>query len=137
MLHLLHEAIGFEFVAPVFRGEAASRHQLAAVVLLVDDVSTKIAERGFEHIKDEFRARRAAGLAAAELRAEELLVLRLSEVGEHLCWCAEENQFAPLVEQEGFLEHLKNLRRRLMDRHQHDLVVGHATDDLDDMLRVL
>ena len=110
---------------------------MAAVVLLVEDVAAEVAQGGLEHVEDELRTRRSAGLAPPEFRAEELLVLRLREVGEHFGRRAEEDEPPPLVEQEGLVEHLEDLRGRLVDRDEDDLVVRHAPDDLDDMLRVL
>ena len=45
-------------------------------VLLVDDVAAQVAQRRLQHVEDEFRPRGAAGRAAAQFRAELLLVLR-------------------------------------------------------------
>ena len=137
LLHLLHEAVGLELVAPVFRGEAPRWDELAAVVLFVDDVAAQVAQRGLQHIEDELRPRRAAGLAASEFGSEELFVLGFREVGQHLGRRSEEDQLPSLVEEEGFLEHLEDLRGGLVDRHEDDLVVGHAADDLDDVLGIL
>ena len=82
---------------------------MTTVILLVNEIAAQITQGCFEHIKDELRTRRAAGLTAAEFGAEELLVLRLGEVGEHFGGLPEEHKLPPLVEQEGFLEHLEDL----------------------------
>ena len=64
-------------------------------------------------------------------------MLRLGKVGKHLGGRSEEDQLPPLIQQERLLEHLEDLGGRLMDRDEHDLVVGHASDDLDDVLGIL
>ena len=66
-----------------------------------------------------------------------LLVLGRGEITEHLARRPVEDEFAALVEQQRLGEHLEELRVGLMDRHQDDLVVGHRTDDVDDVLAVL
>ena len=94
-------------------------------ILLVNDVAAEVAQRSLEHVEDKLRPRGAASRASAQFRAEMLLVLGLGEILEHLVRRAEEDELAALVQQERLAEHLENLRSRLVDRHQHDLVVRH------------
>ena len=84
LLDVLEQAKRFVFVPPEIRRETARRHQLAAIILLVDDVAAQVAQRRLEHVEDEFRPGRAAGRTAAEFGAEMLFMLRLREVAQHV-----------------------------------------------------
>ena len=137
LTHVPHEAPGLVFVAPVIRGVAAHGYELAAVVLLVNDVAAQVAERRFKHVENEFRPRRPAGGASAERRPEVLLVLRFGEVGQHFVRRAEEHHASAPVEEHGLVEHLENFRARLVDGDDDDFVVRHGPDDFHDVLGVL
>ena len=137
LLHVLKQAEALVLVPPVIRRETARRHQLALRILLENDVAAQIAQRSFQHVEDELRARRAARRAAAQFRAEVLLVLRGGEVGEHLARRAVEDHAPAFVQQQRLGKHLEQLRGRLMDRDEDDLVVRHRANDLDDVLAVL
>ena len=136
-MHILDQTEGLVFVAPVVGRIAARGNELAAIVFLQDDVAGKVSERRFEHVEDKLRPRGAARLARAELGAVVLLVLGRGEILQHLLRRAEKNEFAAPVQKHRLVKHLKNFRGRLVNRHDHDLVVRHSTDDLDDVLGIL
>ncbi len=137
LLDVLNEAKRLVFVAPELRRVAARRHELAAIIFLVNDVAAQIAQRRLQHVEDEFRPGRAAGRTGAEVGAELMLMFRLREIAQHVARRAEEDEPAALVEQDGLVKHLENLRARLVNRDDDDFVVRHPADDLDDVLGIL
>ncbi len=110
---------------------------MPASILLVNNVAADIAQRGLEDVENEFRPRRPAGGARAEVGAELMLVLRFREVAQHVVRRAEENQATAFVEEDRLVKHLEKFRARLMDRDHDDLVMRHPADDLDHVLGVL
>ena len=64
-------------------------------------------------------------------------MLRFGEIAQHLRGRAVEDQPPAFVEQHRLVKHLEELRARLVDRDDHDLVVRHRADDLDDVLGIL
>ena len=137
LLHVLHQAVGLVFVAPVVRRKSSRGDELRAVVFLENNIAAEIPERCFQNVKNEFRPRGSASLAATKRRSEMLLVLRFGEIFQHLVRRSEKHEFAAPVEQDGLVKHLEDFGRRLVDRHQHDLIVRHPADDLDDVLGIL
>ena len=135
--HLLHQAVGLVFVPPVVGREPPRRNELPTVVFLENDVAAEVAQRRFEHIENELRPRGAANLASARRGGGGLAVLGLGEVLQRLLRRAEEDQLAPAVQHDRFVEHLEDPRGGLVDRHEHDLVVRHVADDLHDVLGIL
>ena len=109
LLHVLHQPVGLVFVAPVVRREPPCGNELPAVVFLENDVAAEIAQRGFEHVENKLRARRAAGLAASERGPEMLLVLGFGKILQHLLRRPEKHQLPAAVEQERLVEHLEDL----------------------------
>ena len=136
LAHLPHQPPGLVFVPPEIRRITAHRHELSAVVFLVDHIAAQIAQGRFQNVENEFRPRGPARRATAQRRAEVLLVLGLGEVGQHLGRRAEKDHASPAVEQQGLVEHLENFRTRLVDGDHDDFVVGHGMDDFHDMLGV-
>src|SRR5688572_2282428 len=134
MLHLLQEPEALVFIPPVIRGKAARRDELSLDIFLVNDVPAEIAQRRLEDVEDELRSSRAAGGTAPEFRSKMLLMLRRCEVLEHLMWSPIEDELAALIEQQRLREHLEDFRSRLVNGHQHDLVVSHRSDDFDHVL---
>src|ERR1039458_9476552 len=65
-----------------------------------------------------------------------MLMFRFGKITKHVRRRAEENEPPALVEQNRFVKHLEQFRARLMDRDDDDLVVRHATNDLDHVLGV-
>ena len=137
LLHVLDQAKGFVFIAPEFRRITPRRHELAAIVFLVNDVAAQIAQRRLEHVENEFRPGRAAGRTGAEIGAELMLVFRFREIAQHVGRRAEEDEAPAFVEQDRLVKHLENFRARLVDGDDDDLVVRHPADDLDDVLGIL
>src|SRR5207253_5022534 len=60
LLNILDQAEGFIFVPPEFRRVTPRRHQLTAIVLLVNNVVTEIAQRRFQNVENKFRPGRSA-----------------------------------------------------------------------------
>ena len=110
---------------------------MPAAVLLVNNVAADIAQGRLQHIENEFRPRRSARWAGAKLGAELMLMLGFGEVAQHVGRRAEKNEAPAFVEQDRLVKHLEELRARLMDRDNDDLVVREPADDLDDVLGVL
>ena len=98
LLHLLKQTEAVVLVAPVIGRKTSSRNKLAAVVLLVDDVSAQVAQRRLKHIENKLGAGGPARRTTAKLRAEMVFMLRLCEIGQHFLRRSEESQSATLVE---------------------------------------
>jgi len=124
------------FVPPEFRSVTPRRHQLAAIVLLVNNIATQIAQRRFQNIENKFWPGRSAGRARPQISAELVLVLCFREITQHLGRGPEKDQPAGLVEQDGFMKHLEKLRARLVNSDDDDFVVRHRTNNFDDVLGI-
>src|SRR5437868_11846009 len=136
LFDVLDQSEGFVFVPPKLRRITPRRHQLAATVLLINNVAAQIAQRRFQHVEYKLGPGRAAGRAGAEIGPELMLMLGFGEIAQHFGRRSEKDESAALIEQNRLVKHLEKFRARLMDRDHDDLVVGHAPNDLDHVLGV-
>jgi hypothetical protein len=60
----------------------------------------------------------------------------VAEVGEHVFGVAEEDEFAAVVEEDGFLEELEETGAGLVDADEDDFVMGEPADDFEDVFGV-
>ena len=136
---VLDDEVSLEAVAPEVRREAACGGHVAAGVFFVESVAAEVAERGFEDIEDEFRLmevwRREGGTGLFS-GCGELFGPCVAEVGEHVFGVAEEDEFAAVVEEDGFLEELEETGAGLVDADEDDFVMGEAADDFEDVFGV-
>ncbi len=66
-----------------------------------------------------------------------MLMFCFGEIAKHVGRRPEKHETSAFVEQDRLMEHLKNLRARLMNRDNNDFVVRHAPNDFHDVLGVL
>ena len=104
LFDVLDQAKRFVLVAPELRRITARRHQLAAAVLLVNNVAAQIAQRRFQYVKDKFRSRRPARRTGTEIRAELVLVFGFGKIAKHFRRRPEKDQPAAFVEQERLVK---------------------------------
>src|SRR6476661_4352887 len=107
LLNVLNQAKRLVFVPPKLRGITARRHQLSAVVLLVNNIATEIAQRRFQNVENKFRTRRSTRWTGPEIGTELMLVLRFRKIAQHFRRRPEKDQPAALVEQDGLVKHLE------------------------------
>ena len=136
LLNILDQPKRFIFVPPKFRCITPRRHQLSAIVLLVNNVATQIAQRRFQNIENKFRPGRSTRCAGPQIGAELVLVFCFREITQHLRRRPEKDQPPALVEQDGFVKHLEKFRARLVNGDDDDFVVRHRTNDFDDVLGI-
>ena len=137
---ILDDEVGLEAVAPEVRGEAAGGGHVTAGVFFVEGVAAEVAEGRFEDIEDEFRLMEVGGREGGSglfSGCGELFGPCVAEVGEHVFGVAEEDEFAAVVEEDGFLEELEETGAGLVDADEDDFVMGEPADDFEDVFGVL
>ena len=80
---------------------------MSAIVLLVNNVATEIAQRRFQDIENKFRTRRSTRWTGPEIGPELMLVLRFRKIAQHFRGRTEKDQPAAFIEQDGLVEHLE------------------------------
>ena len=66
-----------------------------------------------------------------------MLVLGFREIAQHVGGRPEEDEPPAFIEQDRLVKHLEELRARLVNRNDDDLVVGECADDLDHVFGIL
>src|SRR4029450_10316897 len=102
---------------------------MAAAVLFVNNVATQIAQRGLQHIENEFRTRCSTGWTRSQFGSELMLVFRFGEIAKHVGRRSKKDEAPPFVEQDRLVKHLENFRARLVNRHNDDFVWRHAPEN--------